>query len=62
MDHILDKVTNNLSNLIIKKDQELENLFYNLGYEYVREDLTYLTNQWTDKQKEAVHRIELLAN
>ena len=62
MDHILDKVAQNLSNLIIKKDRELENLFYNLGYEYVREDLTYLTNQWTEKQREVVHRIELLAN
>jgi len=62
MNQLLEKVNKNLSNLIIKKGNELIDLFYNLGYQYENEDITFKTSGWTETQKSLVNTITLLAS
>ena len=51
MNDIQLKVENHLKNLISNKDTALNDLFYDLGYEYDNQPVDSLFDDWTDNQK-----------
>ncbi|MHA1775664.1 MAG: Eco57I restriction-modification methylase domain-containing protein, partial [Promethearchaeota archaeon] len=59
---LLSKVYTLLIDLPTQKESILPKLFYELSYEYVREDATILTRNWTPKQKEPISHIEIIAS